>query len=314
MKRILISLLVFLIPALASAGPYSDSMYDPGKIDSAIPGWVGIDGDGKMGGNNTVNPVFVEWATGYLNYLPSAYIQSMPVDYGDPTRALGPVPDEGNDVVSLGDMTQAQIDAWLANPDPGVNQAPGEITLTFDYAIKNGTGADFAVFENAFINEQGGAGDGYTFAELGYVEVSTDGVNWARFESDSLVEDPFPYEQPYGVIDPTDVYNLAGKHVNNYGDSWGTPFDLDTLSDDPMVLQMLVDLNNINYVKIKDIPGTGDFLDASGDGILDAYYTFGTGGFDLDAVGVINAVPIPGAVWLMGSGFFALVGLRRKRQ
>ena len=299
-------LAVLLSVGSAMAGPYSGAMFDPGKIDSAIPGWVGPEGDGiaPTGGEgftNYINPVFKGWATGTLNYLPSAAINS---PFDDPTRAQGQAHDPANNhVVSLGDLTAEQIAAGVS---------PGEITLTFDNAIKNGAGADFAVFENSFISSWGD-GTGYTFAELGYVDVSTDGINFVRFDSHSLVTDPFPIDQPYGCIDSTDVYNLAGKHVNNYGDSWGTPFDLDTLLDNDLVLAGLVDIDEINYVKIVDIPGTGDFLDSYGNGIEDAWLTWGTGGFDLDAIGVINAVPIPGAIWLLGSGLVGLIGIRRRR-
>ncbi|NES74439.1 MULTISPECIES: hypothetical protein [unclassified Okeania] len=38
------------------------------------------------------------------------------------------------DMISLGDLTQEQIDAGVP---------PGEITLTFDSGISNGVGADF---------------------------------------------------------------------------------------------------------------------------------------------------------------------------
>ena len=45
---------------------------------------------------------------------------------------------------------------------------------------------------------------------------------------------------------------------------YGTPFDLSDLLSDPLVLSGAVDLNNIQYVKLVDIPGNGSFLDSQG--------------------------------------------------
>ncbi len=52
----------------------------------------------------------------------------------------------------------------------------------------------------------------------------------------------------------------------------------------------LVDLNDIKYVRIVDIPGCGYFRDSEGRPIYDAWITWGSGGLDLEAVGVINYV------------------------
>ena len=298
MKIKVLSIMLFVLALVgenAFAGHYSGTMYDPEKIDSAIPGWIGPDGLGKMGGSNSVNPIFVGWVTGILDYSPSETVNS---PYDDPSRALGPVPGYGNDIVSLGDLSQDRINT---------GDSPGEITLSFDYAIRNGSGADFAVFENAFISTQASP-PANVFAELGYVGISTDATNFAYFTSDSLTAGPVG---SYGCIDSTDVYNLAGKHVNNYGDSWGTPFDLDTLSDNALVLAGLVNLNEINYVRIVDIPGSGDFLDATGDPIYDAWKTWGSGGVDLDAIGVVNAVPEPATILLLISGLLGVTGFRK---
>ena len=195
----------------------------------------------------------------------------------------------------------------------GSGQA-GYITVGFDEAITNGAGVDFAVWENGF--KVGGGGRIY--AELGYVDVSTDGTNWVEFPSTYL-------EVGSGVpnIDPTYVYNLAGNYEAHYmpiEDREGTPFNLDDILNTSEVLAGLVDPNEISYVRLRDIIGGGE----GGDNWDQAMYfgydrdhlicdggSYG-GGADWDAIGVMNAVPIPGAVWLLGSGLLGLIGIRRK--
>lgn len=252
--------------------------------------------------DDDVNPVFQGWATGYINYEPASGVEG---DWGDPDLALGPVTGDNFDVVPLGDLSQSEIDA---------GDSPGEITLTFGTPIANGDGYDFVVFENGFFKYP------YTtpptgFFELAYVEVSSDGTHFARFESISLTSDPGVSSYPYLSVDPTDVYNLAGKHPNayyftsEYGACEGTGFDLEELSDNTLVLDSKVDLDNINYVRIVDIPGNGDFSDAQNNPIYDAWLTYSpfyedSAGFDLEAVGVIHQAEtsptvVPGPTWLL---------------
>jgi hypothetical protein len=154
---------------------------------------------------------------------------------------------------------------------------------------------------------------------LGYVEVSTDGVHYARFPSHYLNYPGgagLPGNIAYLTQDVSNVYNLAGKHANAYGISWGTPFNLDDLASDPLVLSGDVDLNLINYVKIVDIPGNGTFTDAYGNGIYDAWVTWGSGGMDFEALGVMNQVPLPSSLILgaIGTAGGALLGVRRRRR
>lgn len=297
----LLSFNLVLTGGSALGSSFSGGTYDPGKIDSGIPGFVGPDGLGVVSPNNSVNPIFKGWATGFINYEPAPGVLPQ---WQTPERALGAVTGTFNDIVSLGELTAEQI-------TDGVS--PGQITLTFDVPIRNGKGADFAVFENGF----GFAETGNLFAELAYVEVSTNGIDFVRFPSISLTPNPIA---PQGQIDPTMVYNLAGKHVNNgvifpdgsfVQSSWGTPFDLDVLSDFPLVQSGVVNLNSINFVRIVDIPGNGSFLDSEGRPIYDPWQTPipGSGGFDLEAVGVINAQSVPESTSVLGLLLCGLLGL-----
>ncbi|HRS53518.1 MAG TPA: T9SS type A sorting domain-containing protein [Bacteroidales bacterium] len=150
----------------------------------------------------------------------------------------------------------------------------GNAILYFDKPIINGPGYDFAVFENSFND---------TFLELAFVEVSSDGINFFRFPATSNT--PTNYQVgTFGSIDATKVNNLAGKYKAFYG----TPFDLDELTGIPNL-----NVNNIVAVKIIDVVGciqqpyaTYDYF---GNIINDPWPTpFASGGFDLDAVGIIN--------------------------
>ncbi|PCJ01158.1 MAG: secretion protein [Flavobacteriales bacterium] len=153
----------------------------------------------------------------------------------------------------------------------------GSATLTFNGKIYDGPGADFAVFENSF--------DGL-FLELAFVEVSSDGINFYRFDAQSLTDTSIQTSS-FGNTDATNLYNLAGKYRSQYG----TPFDLNELTGITGL-----DINNITHVRVVDVVGdiTESYAtyDAQNRPINDPWPTpFASGGFDLDAVGVINYTP-----------------------
>ncbi len=291
-------------PVLGStAGPYTD----PG-----VNGYIGADGrhaDPLYDDDAVINPIFRGWATGCQNYHPADDEWTGGV-WNDPTKALGPATGEPFNIVSLGDLDVQEI---------AQGKLPGEITLTFsnpddpnnltdpNFAIRDGNGYDFVVFENGQINNYfptGGPVEGVMFAELAYVEVSSDGTHFARFPSVSLTDKPNgPY--PYLKLEISNLHGLAGKHPNAYGVCTGTPFDLRMLADDVNVVSGLVDLYDIHYVHIVDIPGSGDFRDEArkridpntypdwnsyrdDHPIYDAWLTWGSGGFDLEAIGVLR--------------------------
>ena len=175
---------------------------------------------------------------------------------GDTSQAIGPA-DGG--IVSLGDS--------------------GVAVLTFNNPIINGPGADFAVFENGFLNTSDAS---QAFLELAFVEVSSDGVNYTRFPATSNTQANVQLGNP-DYLDATLLNNLAGKYVANYG----TPFDLQELSGIAGL-----DINNITHVRLVDVVGSISAhasRDHNGAVINDPYPTpFAAAGFDLDAVGVLH--------------------------
>lgn len=274
----------FLVLAgVVPAGPYAGPRSDPLKSDAAIPGFVGPEGDGASGLDgepgeaNRVNPLFFSWASQTVEYSRS----DLGLGFDEPSWSLGPVTGDHFDVVSLGDLNSVQIAGGAQ---------PGHITVALARPIADLPGADLAVFENGFSSEN------LIFGELAFVEVSSNGSDFARFPSRSLNLSPV---STYGTFDATNVFNLAGKHANGYGVSWGTPFDLSQLGSHPLVLAGDVDLTTITHVRVVDIPGTGQFFDGHvpPSPIYDPSVTTGSGGFDLEAIGGIS-VPVDFAAWV----------------
>lgn len=282
------------------AGPWSGPLADPAKPDAGIPGFIGPDGEGKArdftgrdpgtgehlytesaNPDNYVNPLFFGWAETVESYLPAPDVGSYWL-YDDLT--LGPATAAFDDVASLGDLSASQVIDGVA---------PGEITVRLGEPIKDLPGADFAVFENAFV--LAGASTQIP-ADLAYVEVSSNGLTFARIPSRSMTASAV---SQYGTVDATNVHNLAGKHGNNFfaaGASWGTPFDLADLAANPLVGSGDVNLANITHIRFVDIPGTGQYTDSLGAPIYDPSVTIGSGGFDLEAVGAIS-VTVTFARW-----------------
>jgi hypothetical protein len=230
------------------------------------------------------DPSLVAWATG-CSSLERGYVNIADpskgyASYGTAANALGAA---GSTVVSLGDG--------------------GSITLTFGAPIYDGEGADFAVFENGFLS------GGLVYAELAFVEVSSNGTDFYRFPSVSLTQTSTQCGG-FGTTDPTKVHNLAGQFVAGQG----TPFDLSDLSGVDGL-----DLGNIVAVRIVDVVGSIDpayaTYDSLGNIVNDPWPTaFASGGFDLDAVGVIHAVPEPGALLALGLGMASILAKRRRRR
>lgn len=199
--------------------------------------------------------VFQSWATrcniqrGWMDITnKSAGVTTI----GDSSAAIGKAGENG--VVSLGDS--------------------GIAILSFAHPIINGPGPDFAIFENSFSDD---------FLELAFVEVSNNGQRFFRFPATSLTATE-TQTAGFGPTNPEKINNLAGKYRALYG----TPFDLEDLKDSTGLY-----LYNIRYVKIIDVVGNIAYAYPSQDAynhiVNDPWPTaFASGGFDLDAIGVIN--------------------------
>ncbi|MDA3819615.1 MAG: T9SS type A sorting domain-containing protein [Candidatus Delongbacteria bacterium] len=179
-------------------------------------------------------------------------------DYGTEDNAIGAT---NGQLVSFGDK--------------------GYAILEFADGISDGTGIDIAVYSNAFFSPANQ--DSLVFSELAFVEVSSDGENFTRFPAISNVP---ANEQigSYETLNINHVYNLAGAQPINTG----CGFDLSELGDSAGI-----DISNITHVKIIDACGNIDeeyaSYDAEGNIINDPWPTaFSSGGFDLDAVAVLN--------------------------
>ncbi len=194
------------------------------------------------------DPLIVGWASGVQNFTLGAGSKMLT----DPAKALGAAQGTSFDVVSLGDA--------------------GSLTLSFTSPITNAASWDFAVFENAFND---------TYLELAFIEVSSDGQTFLRF--DSAFRGAGPKSAGY-VGDARSTCGLAGS----YRAAFGTPFDLEALRNQPLVRNGVVNLQAIRYVRVVDILGDGNTLDSFGRPIFDPYPSAPNAGFDLDAVAVLH--------------------------
>lgn len=160
----------------------------------------------------------------------------------------------------------------------------GVATLSFPSQIMNGVGADFVVFENGFINPNNPE---EAFLELAFVEVSSDSVHFTRFPARSLTQIDTQIAGSGVYMNARLLNNLAGKYASGFG----VPFDLEELNGTPNL-----DVNHITQVRIVDVVGAIDEYGCKDDSshlINDPYPTdFPTGGFDLDAVGVLHQQPL----------------------
>ena len=268
-KKTVLILIIFELCAVGTAGPFAPAAGQPGSTAVPIP----------VDPNDT--SVFKAWAVEAV--IERGWVQiddpaQGRVSHGEPNDAVGfPQGKSIEGVVSLGDG--------------------GTAVLTFEKPIADGPGYDFAVFENGFAV----ISPNRMFLELAFVEVSSDGLHYERFPAVSLTQTHTQIPN-LGSIDTTDIHNFAGKYRMGYG----TPFDLEEVRD----VNELVDVTAITHVRLVDVVGIINSddtqYDSQGNVINDPWPTdFSTGGFDLDAVGVIHEKTLPADI--NGDGIVNLV-------
>lgn len=166
----------------------------------------------------------------------------------------------------------------------------GSLTLSFAQPLRNGPGADFLVAENPFESSTFGA----TFAEFCFVEVSSNGTDFARMPARWFGPDVEP--GPFAVVPMGSSENLAGQvpvlagsaqapgaDPQDVCEAGGDAFDLQDLVGHPEVAAGRVNLGAIAQLRLVDAR-SGIDRDAAGRFVRDT----GSGSADIDAVTAVH--------------------------
>lgn len=215
--------------------------------------------------------------------------------------------------------------AWGGNAITTFNEGDWAI-VKFDDQVRNDPGnpfgLDFIVYGNAFFAGSGGLVDestdhtefsigGGVFAEPLQISVSQDLFHWYTYENGPYGDDFYP-TNPW-VWD----YDLWMNEENGWTDTendYAKPVNPNLTADDfagsSYEAMLLYD---------GSAGGAGFDLEESGLDWIQYVRVAGVSGFsggEIDAFSDVaaNPVPVPGAVWLLGSGLLGLIGIRRRRK
>ncbi|MCB9749022.1 MAG: hypothetical protein H6713_03335 [Myxococcales bacterium] len=140
----------------------------------------------------------------------------------------------------------------------------GSVTVFFDDPIiVDGPGPDFIVFENAFGDPMNG-----TFSEPAIVSVSLDGQDWHAFPCALDGQGDWPATGCAGIM-PVEANSMNGLDPTDPAEAGGDAFDLATIG-----------VAAARYVRLDDVALEYD---------EDTPFCGASGGFDLDAIAIVNA-------------------------
>jgi hypothetical protein len=220
----------------------------------------------------------IAWFAGFTDYaIAVTSINPGPTATADPDSAVG-------EPSGLG-LWQGSVDVYTV----GVG---GSITLELDSSAVNAAGTDLIVCENPFLV----LGTQDSFVEAMFVEVSTNGVDFARFPTrytgnvgpfPPTIGLPTPWYSGFAGVMPFHANPELGYSPIDVVTGGGDAFDLADLLDHPLVLSELLDLDEVNYVRLIDIE-SGVELDSFGTPIWDAGLDT-LASADVDAVVSVNS-------------------------
>ncbi len=164
-----------------------------------------------------------------------------------------------------------------------------------------------------------------TAMNFGNIYAATGSINddgtLGSFQSvDNFFYQPWTATQETAVITNSNGVTWAGSTTLSAGGSWDFAADIAAMSNTEVAVGALFNWNTNNGIAVLAVfdcvttPGTciGNTDNVTFGGMQNGPFPGSVPGFNGN--GSLSAVPVPAAVWLMGSGLLGLVGVARRRK